>query len=772
MRQWVVIIRFGLLIIVLSFTITLVEAKTITVDDDGADFVKIQDAINASKNGDTIRVYEGIYHENIVVNTSINLRGNGTNNTIIRGNPTKKEDVILITAPFCTLSGFGITKSYIGGFYGGLTIVTSNNRISNISSYENDYGIILWRNHNNTISNTECIGNYRSGLHLSKVKYCTFINITGSYQKFGSGLELHNSSHNTIIENSYSKNQNDGVSIFNSPNNLFMDNTLTSNNQCGWKIHESNNIGIFNSSSSLNQEFGISIFNSNETSLQNNEICENHIGIYFHDYCRISTIKNNTIFKNKEYGIFSLGTCNIDINAEYNWWGSNSGPYHVVNNPKGKGDNISSNVDFKPWNTRFIFVDDNAQDGGEGSKERPYNTLLQALNKAGSGFAIFINNGTYKENIVINNEISLIGNGSMNTTLIGNGDNDVIKIITNNVTISGLKIINNVKSDIISGIRLESHGNLVSNCEISVSGGYGIYLFQSNNNVLDNNYIANNYAGISVLSSANNVLNNNNFLNNTDKSISLIYSNNNTLSNNSITYSIHGMFFKGANSNNLFNNICTNNLYYGIILYTSEQNIIFNNTFSNNNIVGIYLSASSNNSLTETTITSNGIGIYSESQSINNLIKDNIIKRNSEFGISAINNDVLINASNNWWGDSSGPFHSSNNSHGKGDNVTDNVLFDPWMKLSDRKIDNYNYEKTILLILLFGLIIFIIIIYLPRLDKIPQEVIIENYKPSKSNNSSRRNISSDLEDNENSEKNDIFIMKKNDDYQIQEGKKT
>jgi len=92
--------------------------------------------------------------------------------------------------------------------------------------------------------------------------------------------------------------------------------------------------------------------------------------------------------------------------------------------------------------------------------------------------------------------------------------------------------------------------------------------------------------------------------------------------------------------------------------------------------------------------------------------------------------------------------------------------------LSDRKIDNYNYEKTILLILLFGLIIFIIIIYLPRLDKIPQEVIIENYKPSKSNNSSRRNISSDLEDNENSEKNDIFIMKKNDDYQIQEGKKT
>ncbi|MDD4902159.1 MAG: hypothetical protein PHE24_03405 [Patescibacteria group bacterium] len=37
-----------------------------------------------------------------------------------------------------------------------------------------------------------------------------------------------------------------------------------------------------------------------------------------------------------------------------------------------------------------------------------------------------------------------------------------------------------------------------------------------------------------------------------------------------------------------------------------------------------------------------------------------------------------ISAINNWWGDDSGPYHSSLNPQGKGDKITGNVLFDPW----------------------------------------------------------------------------------------------
>jgi len=37
------------------------------------------------------------------------------------------------------------------------------------------------------------------------------------------------------------------------------------------------------------------------------------------------------------------------INAEYNWWGDASGPYHPTLNPGGLGDKVSDNIDFDPW---------------------------------------------------------------------------------------------------------------------------------------------------------------------------------------------------------------------------------------------------------------------------------------------------------------------------------------------------------------------------------------------------------------------------------------
>jgi len=89
---------------------------------------------------------------------------------------------------------------------------------------------------------------------------------------------------------------------------------------------------------------------------------------------------------------------------------------------------------------------------------------------------------------------------------------------------------------------------------------------------------------------------------------------------------------------------------------------------------------SSNNTIANNTISHNYVGISFVSDSKFNIVHHNNIFDNTEFGINVTNNGAFkIDATNNWWGDTSGPYHSENNSRGRGDNVTDYVDFDPWI---------------------------------------------------------------------------------------------
>ena len=74
--------------IVLVFIIALEETsgETIIVAKDGSgDYEKIQDAIDAAQGGDTIRVWEGTYEENVVMDKTLSLVGNGSDVVTIDG---------------------------------------------------------------------------------------------------------------------------------------------------------------------------------------------------------------------------------------------------------------------------------------------------------------------------------------------------------------------------------------------------------------------------------------------------------------------------------------------------------------------------------------------------------------------------------------------------------------------------------------------------------------------------------------------------------------
>ncbi len=64
----------------------------------------------------------------------------------------------------------------------------------------------------------------------------------------------------------------------------------------------------------------------------------------------------------------------------------------------------------------------------------------------------------------------------------------------------------------------------------------------------------------------------------------------------------------------------------------------------------------------------------------NPAIHDNTIIGNTEFGV--FNGTAAeVDATSNWWGSGSGPYHPVSNPEGTGDPVSDRVLFSPWLTL-------------------------------------------------------------------------------------------
>lgn len=69
---------------------------------------------------------------------------------------------------------------------------------------------------------------------------------------------------------------------------------------------------------------------------------------------------------------------------------------------------------------------------------------------------------------------------------------------------------------------------------------------------------------------------------------------------------------------------------------------------------------------------------YSTPGNANPTVNNNKISNNVEWGIFN-GTEEIIDATNNWWGDNSGPFNSLLNPSGKGNPVSENVDFSPWI---------------------------------------------------------------------------------------------
>ena len=218
-----------------------------------------------------------------------------------------------------------------------------------------------------------------------------------------------------------------------------------------------------------------------------------------------------------------------------------------------------------------------------------YTIIQDGIDAADSGDTIFVYNGTYFENVVIDKKIILIGENKSNTIIDGRVAGNVIKVNIDDVTIKNFTIQHSGLVYPNSGINLSSDNNIVEN-NLITDNFYGMTLYFSSGNIIRKNTIQNDdHCGIYISSSKNNFILNNTIQNNNYNGVGVYYSSDDNV--------IEGNFF-------------FNNGYCGVNIRVSSENYVINNTFSDNNI-GIHLPNSPNNA-SDNSFSNNNIDIERE----------------------------------------------------------------------------------------------------------------------------------------------------------------
>jgi len=156
-----------------------------------------------------------------------------------------------------------------------------------------------------------------------------------------------------------------------------------------------------------------------------------------------------------------------------------------------------------------------------------FSTIQEGIDAAESGETIYVYNGTYNENIVIDKSIVLVGEDKNNTIIDGRITGNTIKVNANFVTIKGFTIQNSGLIYPNSGINLTSNNNTIEG-NLITDNFYGITLYYSFGNIIRNNTIQNDdHCGIYLSSSSNNTIFGNTIRNNVYNGVGGYYSSDN-----------------------------------------------------------------------------------------------------------------------------------------------------------------------------------------------------------------------------------------------------
>ncbi len=392
-----------------------------------------------------------------------------------------------------------------------------------------------------------------AGIHLT-ASYCNVSNNNCSNNEYG--IRLYGSGNNIISNNTCSNNERSGISLGYSSNNIISGNTCSTN------------------------EYGILLDDSSDNRLTSNSMFENGISIsgnslsdYTHEIDESNTVNGKPV---------------------YYWLDIESGRI-----PGGAGQVILVNCN-------DILVED------------------QELNNANVGVeAVFSSNVTIRNNTCSNNDVGIYlghsSNNSISNNICSNNERAGIYIYdSSNNSISDNTCSNN---DVGIYLRYSSNNRLTGNSMfgngISIRGNslsYYTHEIDESNMVngkpvyywldIESGRIPGG-AGQVILVNCKDVLVEDQELNNANVGVEAVFSSNVTIRNNTCSNNDVGIYLGDSSNTSISDNTCSNNEWAGIHIDDSSNNSISDNTCSNNYWAGVRLDDSSNNSISDNTCSNN-----------------------------------------------------------------------------------------------------------------------------------------------------------------------
>jgi len=331
-----------------------------------------------------------------------------------------------------------------------------------------------------------------------------------------------------------------------------------------------------------------------------------------------------------------------------------------------------------------------------------YRHIQDAVDDADDGDSIVVSPGTYYEVITIEKSLELVGSSPEDTIINGTGEGDVVTVNATDVLITGFNITGSGTTANDAGIQV-----LVDNCTVEgvllTGNADGVILQGKENCKVQNCTITNNSkVGIDVSASYQYIFNNTITHNKRGIYIRTRY---NIVERNDCSHNeVNGIYVSTTSGNRISWNICNHVGSTGIYLWDGDSNTFLNNevcyagsigimvygysegnrfencTINYNKYYGMKFGDSKYNKIKNCTFRGNDRGFQFLSYSHSNRIHSCNIFESATMGLHAVSNKDKNNATGNWWGDSTGPYHSGANPDGKGDNVSSHVTFDPWLE--------------------------------------------------------------------------------------------